>query len=115
MRKIIFLSLLIFIALCPKHLCAQKIFHKIDLGDNAGGITGIVQDHLGYIWFTSGGKGLVKYDGSGFIPYTHNEKDTNLISGIQVKTLALDATGNIWIGTNGQGMDMFDPSTNVFK
>jgi ligand-binding sensor domain-containing protein len=115
MRKFFFLSLLIFISICPEHLCAQKIFHKIDLGDNAGVINGIIQDHLGYIWLTSGGKGLVKYDGSRFIAYTHNEKDTNSISSTLVETLALDSSGNIWVGTNGTGMDMFDPSTNIFK
>ncbi|HYK46837.1 MAG TPA: two-component regulator propeller domain-containing protein [Parafilimonas sp.] len=115
MSKSVFLLLLISISTFSENLCAQKIFHKIDLGDNAGGITGIIQDRLGYIWFAAQGKGLIKYDGSRFIAYTHNENDTNSIAGILLEALALDSSGNIWIGTNGNGMDMLDPSTSIFR
>ena len=55
MRKATFLLLLIFFSICSVNLYAQKIFNKIDLGDNVGGITGIVQDRLGYTWFTAQG------------------------------------------------------------
>ena len=82
--------LLITMAFFAENLCAQKIFHKIDLGDNGGSITGIIQDHLGYIWIAGGGKGLVKFDGSRSISYTHNEKDTNSISSTRVETLSLE-------------------------
>src|ERR1700749_3867937 len=115
MRKYIPALLFILTSTLTGHLCAQAIFNKIDLGENTGGMTGIVQDRLGYIWFTAQGKGLVKYDGAKFTPYTHNDKDSNSISGTRVETLTVDSSGNVWIGTNGDGMDMFDRSTNVFK
>ena len=67
MKKIF--SLRLVVAFVPPAR-GQKIFHKIDLENNAGVVSGIVQDHLGYIWFTSEGIGLIKYDGSGFITYT---------------------------------------------
>ncbi len=94
----------------------QKVFYKIDFGGNAAsGISCIQQDQLGYIWLTALGKGLLKYDGSKFISYTHNDKDTNSISNAKLETLFIDSSGILWIGTLGGGMDEFDPAANIFR
>lgn len=110
------LSLLFILSLFfSKNLQAQKVFQQIDLGGNIGRIGGIAQDKLGYIWIVAYGKGLLKYDGSKVIVYAHNDKDSNSISTANLETVTIDPSGNIWIATEGYGMDMFNPSTNVFK
>src|SRR5438309_8136351 len=117
MRKITIICLLILLnnILCPALYGQQKLFNKIDLGNNANtGISAITQDQQGYIWFTAERNGLVRYDGETFITYLHSEKDTNSISAAAAETLAVDAAGDIWIGTLGGGMDKYDPATNRF-
>ena len=113
MKKVI--PLLLSVSMCLQNLQAQKIFQKVDLQGNPGAITSIAQDRLGYIWIAFRIKGLARYDGSKFITYTHNDKDTNSISGVPLEAIAADSSGNIWIGTLGNGMDRFDPATNIFK
>src|SRR4051812_48505968 len=116
MKKVTLL-LLILIVIFAQCLHAQKIFYNIDLGPRAGIITSMVQDQLGNIWLTASDRGLLKYDGSKITAYVHSDKDTNSIAGAHgfLETLAVDSAGRIWIGSNGDGMDMFDPTTNIFK
>ncbi len=65
------------------------------LSDAAG--RALLEDHTGAVWIGTGGKGLIRYSGSGFekidTPYPF------------ILTLADDREGNIWVGTDGGGMD----------
>ena len=85
----------------------QKKFGHIIIpnvdGNTVGGILGITQDREGYIWFITKYKGLYRYDGSQFVNYVHNDKDSNSISGAQLETIAVDSNDIIWIGTLTSG------------
>ncbi len=47
--------------------------------------------------------------------FTYNPKAPNSLSKNIVKSLALDATGIIWVGTNGGGVNKFDPERKQFE
>lgn len=46
--------------------------------------------------------------------FTYNPLDNNSISKNIIKSLAVDKTGIIWIGTNGGGVNKFDPERKRF-
>ncbi len=77
-------------------------------------IYGIVQDSKGFMWFTSQDAGLNKFDGYKFTIYKHISSDTNSISINSINKIKIDKFGNLWIGTWGGGLDMFDPRLNTF-
>ncbi len=118
LKKTVKVFLILLFSAHTVYTCAQqKIFNKIDLPGipaNTYLLSSVIQDAQGYIWITTEGKGLLKYDGSQTIAYTHNDKDTNSITSAMLETLAMDRERNIWIGSLGGGMDKFDPTTNRF-
>ncbi len=67
------------------------------------------QDHQGYMWILTRSKGLLKYDGSHCIAYTHNDKDPASITNAVLETIAIDSDDVIWIGTLGGRLDGLDP------
>jgi ligand-binding sensor domain-containing protein len=69
----------------------------------------VLQDHLGFIWVSSGG-GLSKYDGYEFVNYYFNEEDSN--SAIR-SNIVEDSEGDIWAATNG-GISIFLRSEDRF-
>ncbi len=60
-------------------------------------VTGLYQDHLGYIWLCAYGAGLVRYDGHKMEIY--GEAD----SLVSAKTwfMSEDSAGRLWVGTDG--------------
>lgn len=55
----------------------------------------------GFLWF-GGYTGLYRYDGSEFKKYTFNGRS------LPVNDIVQDKSGNLWIGTNGEGVYRFD-------
>lgn len=76
-------------------------------------ITGMVQDRQGYMWLASK-KGLYRYDGYQMTYFRNNPLDPNSISTDQLESITIDANGILWIGTQGSGLERFDPATGVF-
>ena len=72
-----------------------------------------IQDKQGFLWFATD-YGLNKYDGYKFTVYKNDERDQNSIADNFIWNIALDRNGNIWIGTNGGGLDFFDIKTETF-
>ncbi len=85
-----------------------------DKKNNFGFINAMTQDEQGYIWFTSGLKGLARYDGKKLTYYSHDNDNKNSLAGSQAIALSPDSLGNIWVGFFGQGLDRFDPVANQF-
>lgn len=71
-----------------------------------------LQDRQGFLWFATD-YGLNKYDGYKFTVYKNNERDSNTIADNFIWKIALDKNGNLWIGTNGGGLDFFDLKTET--
>ncbi len=77
-------------------------------------ISSIAQDRHGFIWIGTT-DGLNRYDGYQFNAYRHDPDKPKSISANYVTKLLLDANDALWIGTQGGGLNRFDPSTQSFK
>lgn len=69
-------------------------------------VSSILQDSKGYMWFSTYGGGLSKFDGKKFINYTEKEGLPNNI----IRPMIEDNEGNLWLGTMGAGVCKFDAS-----
>jgi ligand-binding sensor domain-containing protein/DNA-binding CsgD family transcriptional regulator len=79
------------------------------------GISSILQDREGYLWFGTIA-GLARYDGYRFLFFSPNSgpegADPSLAT--VVYPAIEDRRGDIWIGTDGQGLLRFDKSKEAF-
>ena len=75
-------------------------------------VVSITQDPQGYMWFA--GNGIHRYDGLKAISYRNDPLNPNSLITNSVECVFADADGIIWIGTQGSGLDRFDPVTNSF-
>jgi ligand-binding sensor domain-containing protein/serine phosphatase RsbU (regulator of sigma subunit) len=73
----------------------------------------IMQDRMGFMWFGTQ-EGLNRYDGFNIRIFKRDPKDSNSLSNNFIYTTFEDHYGMIWIGTNGSGLDMFDPTSERF-
>jgi signal transduction histidine kinase/ligand-binding sensor domain-containing protein len=87
------------------------IYYKLEKSISFLGIT---QDPLGYIWISSKGSGIYRYDGREFINFQHNDSNANSLSANWTECILADSADIIWIGTFGKGLDKYDPVTNTF-
>lgn len=115
--KISFLSLLLFL-LCVKAEAQQETLRlsHLTLEDGLSQSSGedFLQDRFGYMWFGTQ-NGLNKYNGYEFTVYQHNPTDSSTISGSHVSVLYEDADGNLWVGTNGSGLNLFNRDNETFS
>lgn len=116
MKKHLFLTIvLLFTSLIGK---AQYYDLKISsvtdqFGKPAGATFDIVEDSLGFIWFGTL-NGLVRYDGYGFKTFKHEKDNQNSLSNNMIRAMLVDKKGNILIGTQGGGLNVFNPITETF-
>jgi signal transduction histidine kinase/ligand-binding sensor domain-containing protein len=86
---------------------------KDQLGQTSGATFAIAEDDLGFMWFGTL-NGLLRYDGYGFRQYKHDKDDPHSLSNNMVRTMIFDDNGYLWIGTQGGGVNRFDPQTGHF-
>jgi len=80
------------------------------------GISSILQDKEGYLWFGTI-SGLVRYDGYRFVfhsPQPGPAAAAGPSRSTVVFTAIEDSHGDIWIGTDGQGLFRFDKNKEAF-
>ncbi len=86
---------------------------------DAGSITSIAEDYKKNLWIgTWNGLSCIKENGKMIkhLPgdfFTEGEK-TNSISYREVSAILEDHNKNLWIGTNGSGIDLYDQAANRF-
>jgi len=81
---------------------------------DGGIVTALVQDKKGFIWIGTQ-DGLVRYDGYNFIQYKHDQQNPNSLTGDYVRSIALTNDGKVIVGTLGNGISIYDPTTNNFN
>lgn len=69
----------------------------------------ICEDGNGFIWFATGGSGLVRYDGYSFV--TFDCSNTPVLRSNFIHVLSADRNGRLWIGTD-RGVCSFDTKTD---
>lgn len=82
-------------------------------GLSQASVTSITQDKHGFIWFGTQ-EGLNRYDGKKIEVFEHDYKNPDSLSHDWIRSLLPDAFGGVWIGTNGGGLDHFDPVQKQF-
>ena len=89
----------------------QTIGDSTDIPE--GVVTEIVQDKLGFMWFGTQ-SGLVRYNGYSFKLFLPISGDESSLSGIYITALSVADDGRVWVGTQNNGVSVFDPVDKHF-
>ena len=75
----------------------------------------IEEDRHGRIWVATQGSGLYRYDTDGQVKsYRHKAKDEATLSDDMVNSVIVDASGTVWVGTQG-GLCRYDAECDCFR
>ncbi len=85
----------------------------IDQGLSQGMVYDMIQDKSGFIWFATK-DGLNRYDGYNFKVFTHDGYNPKSISGNVITRVLQDSKGRIWVGTQRDGLNLYDEKTQSF-
>ncbi|MDF1546850.1 MAG: two-component regulator propeller domain-containing protein, partial [Bacteroidales bacterium] len=112
-----FLLFLLNVCLSEQHLFAQNniSFKNITINDGLphSDITAIAQDKLGFMWFGTY-NGLCRYDGYTFDTYKYDRNNKKSISNNRILSICASKNGNLWIGTEAGGLNLYDYNTGNF-
>jgi ligand-binding sensor domain-containing protein/DNA-binding CsgD family transcriptional regulator len=110
---------LLFFQVCAVSLPGQYLRFERLLPEAGGapvtGISSILQDREGYLWFGTIA-GMARYDGYGFLFYSPQAGPGAAASPASTVVFPAieDSVGDIWVGTDGQGLFRFDKNEEVF-
>ena len=100
------------------------LFHKVNSQDfqvtdislpfTTTTLSGMAQDNLDNIWFTTNSQGLYKYNGDDFTLYNHQRDNPNSIISDRLECIYADKSGMIWIGSFASGLSRLDPHDDSF-
>lgn len=78
-------------------------------------IQDLMEDNHGTLWIATN-TGVNKFDPATerCTRYLHDPGNPNSLGGTSVKSIAQDSRGYLWFGTEGSGLDRFDPSSGAF-
>lgn len=94
-----------------RHLNFTSLAAKDGLVSNA--VNSILKDRYSLMWFATD-DGLNKFDGTNFTAYRHRPGDSSSLRANEVLTLHEDKSGNLWIGTSGGGLSLYDRKKDTF-
>lgn len=90
----------------------SHITEEQGLSDNL--VTCFEQDRYGFMWIGTT-KGLNRYDGNSFKTYHQRETEKgDSLSGEFIRAIHYDSRGYLWIGTEGKGLNRYDPVSETF-
>ena len=117
-RTITYLAALVFTVISApvKAQFDEEVFERISTGSGLSSavVTTIMKDSRGFMWFGTQ-NGLNKFDGYTFTVYRHNDTLPHSISGNYILSLFEDTDGNIWVGTENNGLNRYDRRTDRFN
>ncbi len=76
-------------------------------------VTAVAEDASGLIWIGTP-SGLIRYDGYRFRRYARDSSSANSLGGVFIRALALAKDGRLWIGTDADGLSVYDPKSETF-
>jgi len=111
-------SVFLFIFLFSGAVYAQPIHFTTEYisklkGLSSTEITGIVQDKKGIIWISTR-DGLNRYDGYTIKVYQNIPSDSTSLCDNIITTLFLDSRGDLWLGTESNGVSRYDRQKDRF-
>ena len=116
MKKIILLASSVFMLLPVIGFSQQPTVSTVHFpGDQTiSGIVGMTQDINGFIWIADNNLGLFKYDGNRLKSYKPDANNRSSLIASRLECVYADSKGNIWTGSFQNGLDRFDPETEIF-
>lgn len=82
-------------------------------GLSQGTVNCLLQDRIGFLWLGTQ-DGLDRYDGYRFTVYKHDPQDPTSLPSSWISALALDPSGDFWIGTEGGGLARWHQASDSF-
>ncbi|MEO6232157.1 MAG: two-component regulator propeller domain-containing protein [Ferruginibacter sp.] len=82
-------------------------------GLSSNTVNAILKDSYGVVWFGTE-DGLDKFDGSRFSIYRHKPGDSTSLLANEILSLHEDVKGNLWIGTSGGSLSLYDRKKDCF-
>ncbi len=84
-----------------------------DDGLSTGTVNCVFKDSRGYVWIGTL-DGLNRYNAYDITVFKHDPKDGASIVGNRISSITEDKYGRVWIGTRGNGISVFDWTTESF-
>lgn len=82
-------------------------------GLSSNTINDIIKDNHGLMWFATD-DGLNKFDGTKFTVYRNEPDDSLSLQSNEILALHEDKAGNLWIGTSGGSLSMYNRNQDNF-
>jgi len=76
-------------------------------------VSAVARDPFGFVWIGTN-NGLNRLDGYSTINYVNDPKNQNSISSNFIQSLFIDNDGDLWIGTIGGGVNLYDRKNDQF-
>jgi ligand-binding sensor domain-containing protein len=73
----------------------------------------VAQDNYGFVWFATS-NGLSRYDGASIKVYRHDPDDPSSLGHNFIRSLIIDQSGVLWVGTWGGGLNQYDREKDAF-
>ena len=104
LRNILFIFCLVILQY--KSFAQHYNFRQYNVEDGLAHsqVSAILQDHNGYMWFSTYGGGISRFDGKNFKTFTEKDGLPNNIT----RPIIEDKKNNLWIGTMGSGICRYD-------
>ncbi len=87
--------------------------YSVEQGLTQAKVRCIHQDRLGFLWAGTE-EGLNRYDGYEFLPFLNQVDNPTSLSHDNVTTILEDSDGDLWFGTEGGGLNLYDRKTQSF-
>lgn len=87
--------------------------YNTDNGMPSNKVHCVYQDHKGYIWLGTS-VGLIRYNGYSFTEFKHLNNDSSSLGKGNVWAIYEDPDNNLWIGTLGGGLNLFNRDKESF-
>lgn len=115
MKKILaFIFLFLSINMYAQEIGKEFSFVNIKEGISKVGVSSIVQGNNGFIWISTLGAGLYKFNGIEYTSYKYKFKDSTSLSSNRIKCSYIDSKNRLWIGTEN-GLNLYNKDLNNFK
>jgi ligand-binding sensor domain-containing protein len=115
LQSLLLFSVLLFPDVSAQQDNANIKFDNISIKDGLSQSSPncIFQDSRGILWIGTE-DGLNKYDGYSFEVYKPEQGDPFSLSNPRILSVCEDAESNLWIGTNGGGLNKYDRKSGRF-
>ncbi|MBM3296039.1 MAG: diguanylate cyclase [Candidatus Aminicenantes bacterium] len=88
--------------------------YNINQGLSQNSVYAILQDRHGFMWFATQ-DGLNRFDGYTFRIFRPKPEDRSSLSNGLLTSLAEDALGFLWVGTDTGFLNRYDPASETFR